>query len=171
MNATSRRKKIFEIIDNSDSPISASALAKELNVSRQIIVGDIAMLRAEGQDIIATARGYITPELREANQYIGKIACIHDADNSMLELHVIVDLGATVVNVIVEHEIYGEITGQLNIKTRDDVELFFNRVKSSEIKLLSVLTSGAHLHTVACRDKTHFEQVHDALAVAGFLVE
>jgi len=170
MDAILRRKKIFEIIDKDNTPVSASALAKELSVSRQVIVGDVAILRAQGHEIIATARGYMIPGFREPNQYVGKMACCHNAENTKDELYTIVDLGATVVNVIVEHELYGEITGQLNIKTRDDVDAFVDRVKSAEVKLLSVLTLGVHLHTIACRNKAHFEQVYHALNTAGFLV-
>ncbi|MCL2188802.1 MAG: transcription repressor NadR [Defluviitaleaceae bacterium] len=159
------------MINESNMPVSASALAKELNVSRQVIVGDVAILRAQGYEIIATARGYIVPALRDLNQHVGKIACCHNAENTINELYIIVDLGATVVNVIVEHELYGEITGPLNIKTRDDVDIFIDRVKSLEVKLLSVLTHGVHLHTIACCNKSHFEQVCHALNNAGYLVK
>jgi len=171
MDATMRREKIFAIINQYNAPVSASALAKQLGVSRQVIVGDIAILRAQGHEIIATARGYMVPEFRNPNQYVGKMACRHNAENTKEELYVIVDLGATVVNVIVEHEVYGEITGQLNIKTREDVDIFVDQVKSSEAKLLSVLTLGVHLHTIACRNKAHFDQVYHALDSAGFLVQ
>jgi len=171
MDATMRRARVFEIINKDNAPVSASALAKELCVSRQVIVGDIALLRAQGHEIIATARGYMIPEFKDSNQHVGKIACCHSAENAKEELYTIVDLGATVVNVIVEHELYGEITGQLNIKTRDDVDIFFDRVQSSEAKLLSVLTKGIHLHTITCRDKAHFEQVYHALNSAGFFVQ
>jgi len=171
MDATMRRKRVFEIINKDNAPVSASVLAKELSVSRQVIVGDIAILRAQGHEIIATARGYMVSALVGQNQHVGKMACCHNAENTKEELYIIVDLGATVVNVIVEHELYGEITGQLNIKTRDDVDIFVDKVKSSEAKLLSALTLGVHLHTIACRDKAHFEQVYHALENAGFLVQ
>jgi len=171
MDATMRREKILDVINKNNTPVSASALAKELSVSRQVIVGDIALLRAHGHEIIATARGYMIPSFRESNPYTGKMACCHNAEQTKDELYTIVDLGATVVNVIVGHELYGEITGQLNIKTREDAEDFIKRIESSEAKLLSALTMGVHIHTIACRDKVHFEQVYHALDNAGFLVE
>jgi len=142
-----------------------------LGVSRQVIVGDIALLRAQGHEIIATARGYMVPDYKTSNQYIGKIACCHHAENTKEELYTVVDLGAVVVDVIVEHGLYGEITGQLNIKTRDDADAFVARLDASEVRLLSALTQGVHLHTLACRDKAHFEQVYHALERAGFLVQ
>ncbi|MCL2874471.1 MAG: transcription repressor NadR [Defluviitaleaceae bacterium] len=169
MDAALRRDKILEIINQGDVPVSASSLAKRLNVSRQVIVGDIALLRAQGHEIIATARGYMIPEFRELNQYIGKIACSHSPENTKDELCLIVNMGAVIINVIVEHELYGEITGQLNLRNQDDIDIFLRRVNSSEIKLLSELTMGVHLHTIACRDKTHFEQVYQTLDKAGYL--
>jgi len=168
--AALRREQVLESISHSKTPISASLLANNLNVSRQVIVGDIALLRAQGHEIIATARGYIVPEFRGSNQYIGKIVCKHDPKNTKSELYAIVDLGATVVNVIVEHELYGEITGQLNHKSREDVDIFISKVMSAEIRLLSELTMGIHLHTIACRDKAHFEQVCQALDMEGYLI-
>jgi len=150
-------------------PISASLLAKELNVSRQVIVGDVALLRAQGHEIIATARGYLIPNYNETNQHLGKIACQHTPDDTKNELYIIVDLGAIVVNVIVEHGFYGEITGCLNLASRKDVDIFINKVKTMEVKLLSELTMGVHLHTIACRSKAHFEEVYQALENSGYL--
>ena len=164
-----RKNTIIELINQSETPVSATALAKKLGVSRQVIVGDIALLRAQGHEIIATTKGYMVPEFRESNQYIGKIACIHSPENTQDELRTIVSLQATILNVIVEHDMYGEITGQLNLKTREDIDAFLHKVKASEIKLLSELTMGVHLHTIACRDKAHFEQVTQALEKAGYL--
>ena len=171
MEANSRREQVLQTIKQSKAPISASLLAKTLNVSRQVIVGDVALLRAQGNEIIATARGYILPEIRMNNLYLGKIACRHNPESTQLELYTMVDLDAIVINVIVEHELYGEITGQLNFNCREDVDAFINQVISSESKLLSELSMGVHLHTIGCRDKTHFEQICHELGKAGFLFE
>ena len=169
MDAILRRDVVLKMVNESEAPLSASSLAKKLSVSRQVIVGDIALLRAQGHEIIATARGYVIPKIREINQYVGKIVCLHSPESTKDELYTIVDLEAVIVNVIVEHEMYGEITGQLNLRNRKDVDAFLCRVKSSEIKLLSELTMGIHLHTIACRDKPHFEQVCQALDAANYL--
>jgi len=170
MDSGSRRKEILRTISREQVPVSASVLAKKLEVSRQIIVGDVALLRAQGHEIIATARGYtMISRGGGEHQYMGKIACQHTAKNAKSELYAIVDSGAVAVNVIIDHEWYGEITGNLNLKTRGDVDSFMSRLKSSEVKLLSELTHGVHLHTIACRDKTHFEQVVQALDSGGVL--
>lgn len=171
MSAESRRMQVLATISESHIPISASLLAKNLNVSRQIIVGDVALLRAQGHEIIATARGYIMTALRDEHKYLGKIACRHTPDETKEELYTIVDLGAVVVDVIVEHEVYGEITGQLNLRSRGDVDAFLNRLNQMQVKLLSELTDGIHLHTLACRDKGHFDKVYQKLTALGYLLE
>jgi len=169
MDATSRREYVLGYVHNQKKPVSASFLAKELGVSRQVIVGDIALLRAGGHEIIATARGYMIPSFNETNQYIGKVVCKHSPENTAAELYTMVDLEAVVVNVIVEHGFYGEIIGCLNLANRKDVDDFMGKVHNCEIKLLSELTMGIHLHTIACRDKAHFDEVCLALKTSGFL--
>ena len=59
MNGDERRKKIINILSSSKSPVAGVALAKELDVSRQVIVQDIALLRANGAAIFSTNRGYL----------------------------------------------------------------------------------------------------------------
>jgi transcriptional regulator of NAD metabolism len=168
MNVDKRKEKIIEMISQMDSPVSASLLAKKLNVSRQVIVGDVAVLRAGGHEIIATARGYMVPKYSEKHQYIGKVVCRHTPENTKDELYQIVDLGGVVVNVIIEHSLYGEIKGALNLANRGEIDAFFEKVKSSEIKLLSELTMGTHTHTIACRDKEHFERIKEKLNDCGY---
>ena len=169
MDADLRRENILDMINQAKSPVSASTLAKALNVSRQVIVGDVALLRAQGHEIIATSRGYMLPIFKETNKYLGKVACRHAAADTPSELYTMVDLGAVAINVIVEHDLYGEITGSLNITNRKDVDAFMEQVASSEVRLLSELTMGVHLHTIACRDKPHFEEVCEALEANGYL--
>jgi len=169
MDADLRRKHVLEKIKQQTKPMSASLLANELNVSRQIIVGDVALLRAQGHEIIATARGYMIPNFNDTNRFLGKVVCKHSPNDMQDELATIVDLEATVVNVLVEHELYGEMTGNLNIATQNDVAAFIKKANSAKVKLLSELTMGMHLHTIACRDKAHFEQVKNALDLKGYL--
>ena len=170
MNTDARRANVLELIKHQTVPISATTLASQLNVSRQVIVGDVALIRAQGHDIIATPRGYIFPRMGEANQYVGKIVCSHSLDNMVDELYTIIDLGAIIINVIVEHDLYGEITGSLNLASRIDADDFIKKAKSSEVRLLSELTSGVHTHTISCRSQEHFEMVHKALSARGITV-
>jgi len=171
MDANLRRKKILEIIEY-EKPTSAYFLSEKLNVSRQAIVGDIALLRALGHEIIATTKGYIiAAEYKSSNKYIQKIACKHPPKDTKSELYTIVDTKAEVLNVIIEHSVYGEITGQLNIKSRSDADIFIKKLETSNARLLSELTCGIHYHTLACYDKPHFEQVVRFLDSKGYLLK
>lgn len=57
MDASRRRVRILDYLRAAKAPVSATALAKKLSVSRQIIVGDVALLRAAGEAVTATPRG------------------------------------------------------------------------------------------------------------------
>ena len=173
MDATTRRKQILAAIERAAYPITAKALSDKLGVSRQVIVGDVALLRAQGHEITATSRGYILNVMHSAkNQYLGKIVSKHTVVDTKSELYKIVDLDGTIVDVSIEHNIYGNITGSLNLKSRADVDNFIERLQSSQDKLLLELTDhGVHQHTIACRDKNHFEHIIQVLAQNGFIHE
>ena len=99
MNAKERREKILARLASADEAISASRLAADFSVSRQIIVGDVALLRAAGHEILATPHGYICERARSG--VVCQVACRHDAAQMQEELNAIVDQGCTVLDVIV----------------------------------------------------------------------
>ena len=169
MRAEERRQAIREILQRSTQPVSAGALAARFSVSRQIIVGDIALLRAAGADISATPRGYII--LPETTGLIRQVACCHNAVGMETELNAIVDQGCTVLDVIVEHPIYGQLTGPLQLSSRYDVAQFITRCAQSDARPLSDLTEGIHLHTLSCPDEDAFQRVQAALRDMGVLLE
>lgn len=164
MKAEERRKIIAQTL-TADQPISATALAGQFSVSRQIIVGDIALLRASGLDVVATPRGY---KLGETAGLIRTVACIHNGVEEMeKELLAMVDNGCTVIDVVVEHRLYGEITGQLSLSSRYDVQQFVERAKDSST--LSSLTGGLHLHNLRCPDEEAYQRVCRDLEKLGIL--
>lgn len=167
MTADERRKLILETLRNSERPCNASVLAETYGVSRQVIVTDIALLRAGGVAINATPRGYILE--REVEGIVRRIACRHNSLDTAKELYIIVDNGCTVLDVVVEHPVYGELTGALQLKSRYDVGQFIS--KSSQSTPLSLLTDGVHLHTISCPDEETFERVCEALKAERFLLE
>ncbi len=171
MKAIERREAIVVSLTKSSQAISASQLAKELNVSRQIIVGDVALLRAEGMDILATPRGYIIPKASIEERFIGQIACQHTEKEMREELYTIVDYGGEIVNVIVEHALYGELIGQLTIRSRSEVDDFFVKMSENQALPLSHLTNGIHLHTIACKDKKIFLKIKAELTKLGILYQ
>lgn len=165
MRAEERRQAIRDILQKADQPISATALASRFSVSRQVVVGDIALLRAAGVDISATPRGYVI--LPAASGLIRQVPCQHDnAADMEAELNAMVDNGCTVIDVIVEHSVYGQITGPLQLSNRYDVAQFMARCDQP----LSALTEGIHLHTLSCPDETAYERVVQALRKLGILL-
>ena len=158
MEAASRRQAILDRLRTADRPVSASALAAGLNVSRQIIVGDIALLRAGGAEISATPRGYVLP--RATDGITRTIACRHTLAQTGQEL-----------DVIVEHPVYGQLTGQLQISSRYDVEQFLARIRDSDAAPLSMLTGGLHLHTLCCPNEDAYTRACAALKAAGLLLD
>lgn len=166
MTAVERRSAIARELAGSAAPISAGALAEKFGVSRQVVVGDIALLRAGGAQISATPRGYVL--LRETRMLERSVACIHTVAQTETELNIMVDNGCTVRDVIVEHPVYGQLAGALDLHSRYDVRQFLAR--SAEATQLSSLTDGIHLHTLLCPDEQSFQRVKEELAAAGILL-
>ena len=131
-------------------------------------MGDVALLRAAGAEISATPRGYLIQKAPAG--LTRQVACRHDAAGMEAELNAMVDNGCTVEDVIVEHSVYGQLAGQLNLSSRYDVAQFIRKVAQSDAKPLSALTEGIHLHTLRCPDEAAFERVRAQLDSAGFLV-
>ena len=167
MNAQQRRDYILERLKAAAQPVSATALAGELGVSRQIIVGDVALLRAGGAEITATPRGY---RARRPAGLVRQAAVQHRPEEMERELNAIVDQGCTVLDVVVEHPVYGQITGRLDLSSRYEVSEFIRRVNQSRSHPLSDLTDGIHLHTVSCPDEGAWRRVLAALEQEGFLL-
>lgn len=167
MTSAERRTLIESRLRAVEAPISATALANEFHVSRQVIVGDVALMRAAGLDVQATPRGYVLGV--ESSGVTGVLACVHTREDMGRELNAIVDNGGEVVDVIVEHPVYGQLTGQLHLRSRHDVGQFLEKVSTAQP--LSALTDGIHLHTVRCPDRETLERVTRVLREAGFLLE
>ena len=169
MQAPQRRDSILKKLQQAKQPVSAGALAAQFSVSRQVIVGDIALLRAGGADISATPRGYIIR--RKPSGCVRQLACCHDGAGMEEELNLMVDHGCTVLDVIVEHPIYGQLTGALQLASRYDVQQFLLRSRAADARPLSDLTGGIHLHTLSCPDEAAFVRVQEELRRQGFLLE
>ena len=127
MTAQQRRDAIRDVLTQAAGPVSATALAGRFGVSRQLIVGDIALLRAGGAAIEATARGYVVQRDREGLRR--QVACRHQAADMERELQIMVDNGCTVLDVIVEHPVYGQLTGGLGLASRYDIQQFIRRAQ------------------------------------------
>ena len=170
LDTVERRSKILELLQGREEPMSASSIAKKFSVSRQIIVGDIAILRAADHTITATPRGYIL-EKETSGGRVYTIACRHTEENLVEELYTVVDNGGGLLDVIVEHPLYGQISGSLQIFSRYDVDLFLKKLRENRANPLSTLTGGIHLHTLSCPSPEVFARVRKALSEKGILLE
>ena len=152
------------------TPIRGSEMAKRLRVSRQCLVQDIAILRATGEEIVATPRGYRLPDVAN-HTHRAVLACCHAPERTEEELQVLVDHGVKVLDVIVEHPLYGQLRGSLMIESRADVQDFLQRVKETHASLLSSLTGGIHLHTVEASRPEMISRACAQLRQKGFLLK
>ena len=170
MNGEERRSWIIKLLESTSKPISATSIAKQVGVSRQVIVGDIALLRASGEDIEATPRGY--HKIKKTTNFCILIACCHEGmDQLQQELYLLVDYGAIIENVIVENPLYGQITAPLNISNRYEADLFLKKAENMEDSLLSNLTDGVHLHRIQCKEKENAEKIKIELRKRGILYQ
>lgn len=170
MNSEERRKILINRIAQSNSPLKGSLLANELNVSRQVVVQDIAILRERGYDILATSQGYI---IYGKKSFITCIECNNHLNENEIyeELKIIVDRGATVKDVIVSHPIYGQIKAELNISSTRDILLFMDKIKNNEFKQLSSLSNQNHSHTIEASSQEIIDEIICELKMKKILPE
>ncbi len=170
MEGSERRQKIIDILKSSSEPLSGTALATRMKVSRQVIVQDIALLRATDKNIISTNKGYMffEPDTHKKN----RIFYVRHTDAQMAdELNTIVDNGGKVLDVIVEHNIYGQITVDLRISTRRDVREFMDKIGSDKSRPLNLITDGYHYHTVAADSEEDLDNIEKELLSKGYLIK
>jgi transcriptional regulator of NAD metabolism len=170
MTASDRRASIAHALADG-SCIPGDALARDLGVSRQVIVQDVAVLRAGGLDIVATVRGYLLATSPGPGVARRVITVRHAPEHAVQELTALVDTGARVVDVIVVHPVYGELRAELDLRSRRDVQLWAERCAETGARLLSELTDGTHVHTLEADHEQILEAAEAAVRRLGFLVE
>lgn len=169
MEGSERREKLLDILNNCKEPISGTELAGKLGVSRQVIVQDIALLRAVNKNILSTTKGYIL--YYQEKQKVNRCFLVkHTTEQIEDELLTIVDNGGKVLDVIVSHEIYGEISTNLIISNRQDVYDFVKKVKTKKTVPLKELTDGIHLHTIEADTETILDNIEAALQRKNYLL-
>ncbi|XCP85712.1 transcription repressor NadR [Roseburia hominis] len=168
MNGSERREQIISRIKSSNGPVSGKALAELFSVSRQVIVQDIALIRAAGYDIISTNRGYIL----NSPQAVTRIFKVSHTDEQLEdELCTIVDLGGKVVNVMVNHHVYGHMEAALNVNSRRKVKAFLADIQSGKSSPLMKITSNYHYHLVEADSEETLDEIERALKEKEYLVE
>ena len=139
MNGEKRREQLVQILSKSESPVAGRVLSESLKVSRQVIVQDIALLRANGMQIFSTSRGYYL-QSTESLSRVFKVR--HTEEEVEEELNLIVDLGGRVEDVFVYHKVYNVVRADLHLKSRWEVQRYLDQIKSGESSLLMKVTSG-----------------------------
>ncbi len=171
MNTQRRREKILETLQQANSPITGTELSKQFNVSRQIIVGDITVLRAAGHHIYATPRGYSIPLLPKNLNTLATICCRHDRENLQKELEIIIDNGGKMHEVIVNHPLYGEIRVNLFLSNRREIKEFMQKLHETKAPPLMSISDGIHYHTIEVPDDKTLQIIRSELKQAHILVE
>lgn len=170
MEGDRRREKIVELLTENPQPVSGSEIAKHFHVSRQVIVQDIALLRATNKNILSTNKGYILYHPGAGASRIKRTFSVSHTDAQTLdELYTIIDCGGTVLDVVVEHDIYGQITADLILKNRQDVNEFISKLKKSTSKPLKELTDSRHFHTVEADTSRQLDTIAQKLSDKGYL--
>ena len=167
MNGETRRNEIMNRLSQATLPISASTLAEEFGVSRQVIVQDIALLRATGSSITSLARGYV---LEKSTSFTRVFKLNHSDDDVETELNLIVDMGGTVEDIFVYHKVYGTVRAQMGIKNRLQVKDFLENIATGKSSLLKNVTSGYHYHTVRADSEQILDKIGESLENAGYIV-
>lgn len=165
-----RRDTLIHLLKNSNEPLKAAFLAEVTGVSRQVIVQDMALLRASEEPIFATPQGYLYMADHLAQGFQTVICSNHTPIDTEQELNILVDHGVNVLDVGVDHSVYGRIFRPLNIKSRLDVRRFLTQMTQNDANLLSSLTGGLHFHTLEAPSKEILNEACHALAKEGFLV-
>ena len=168
MGGQERREQILKILKNRKEPVAGTELAKRLQVSRQIIVQDMALIRANGVEILSTNRGYMIQEEKTASR-VFKV--IHTDEQVEEELNLFVDHGGKVEDVFVFHKVYGVIKAGMNIKSRKDVRKYMEDISGGKSTQLKNLTSGYHYHTITAEDEQTLNQIQEELHQRGFLAK
>ena len=167
MKTTERRKAIANRLLSADEPVSGGTLSVEFEVSRQIIIQDIAVLKSSGYDILSTNRGYIVRQT-PLKERVFKLR--HTTEQTEDELTLIVQNGGTVVDVFVWHQVYGRVVASLNIISELHVKQFIEGVRTGKSTELMNITGGYHYHTVRADSEEILDNIGAALEQRGYIV-
>ena len=81
------------------------------------------------------------------------------------------DLGGNVVNVMVNHRVYGQMEAKLGINSRRKVGRFMDDIQNGKSSPLKNITSGYHYHKIEADSEETLDLIEEMLKNKGFLVE
>ena len=168
MNGEERREYILHVLKTSDAPVSGSAFARDLHVSRQVIVQDIALIRSSGVEVLSGKYGYFIYK----NQPVSRVFKVYHSDaETEEELNLFVDLGGRIDDVFVYHKVYGVVRAAMNIKSRREIRAYMKSLESGKSSLLKNITGGYHYHTISADSEEVLDDIQEALSKKGFLAK
>ena len=172
METDTRRQQILHLLESQHKPVSGTVLARLFQVSRQVIVQDIALLRAENKNILSTNKGYVIFKIPDKETVCTRVFRVqHNTEDVTDELQCIVDNGGHVLDVSVDHDLYGQISADLIINNRADIAEFVEKMQQSTNKPLKELTGSIHYHTVSAQNNDILDRIEDGLRQKGYLYE
>ena len=172
MTGNERRNQILHLLREQGSPLSGTALAKTFGVSRQVIVQDIALIRAENHAILSTNKGYICRAETCENPQPKRVFYLkHTTQQVLDELMTVLELGGCILDVAVEHELYGQIRVDLMIENTADAVEFTQRMAQCQDNPLKVLTGDCHYHTISAPSEKLLDLIEQELRTKGYLME
>ena len=171
-NGNNRRVGLISFLERQSGPVSGSELAKQFGVSRQAIVQDVALLRAENRNILSTNKGYVLYHPQEKQKgHTAVITVNHTAEQTLDEMRAIVDYGGAMLDVFIDHDLYGQIRANLVINDVEDAQEFCDKLENSNSVFLKELTEGCHYHTITAPSKKILELIRKELREKGILSE
>lgn len=169
MDANTRREEIVKLLLNADGPLKGQELALKFNVTRQVIVKDLSILKSRMENIISTSEGYMI--LRPDNRKKSRIIVTHRDNEIMDELKAIIKYGGYIEDIIIEHPFYGELKANLYLKSLNDLEKFVENFKALNARPLSELTEGLHMHTISYEREEDLQNIKKELDEKGYLIK
>ena len=170
-NPFNRRKAILQLLESTNEPISGKQLSQQFGVSRQIIVKDISILKSQEHIINSTSRGYVINNTPQGKAYKRVIVCQHNNERMEEELQLIIDNGAMIDDVAIDHPVYGNIKANLMIETQDDLDKFIHAMNKFEGRMLAHLTDNVHLHAISAHTEKILDNAVRDLKAHQFIVE
>lgn len=172
MNNDMRRKAIITYLETKTTPVNGMELAGHFHVSRQVIVQDIALLRAENKNILSTNKGYLLFQPQEKHAGCTAVLMVkHTAEDTLTEMRSIVELGGSMLDVSIDHDLYGQIRVDLVINDLQDAEEFCKKMKQSASRPLKELTEGCHYHTIKAPSEKAMELIKQELREKHILLD
>ena len=166
-----RRAQILQMLKEQPLPLPGSALAKAFGVSRQVIVQDIALMRAENYSILSTNKGYLYRTAETGIVLPKRVFYVKHTTSQVLdEFLAITELGGKVLDVAVEHELYGQIRVDLLIESPQDARDFSEKLLNCRDNPLKVLTDDCHYHTITAPSEKLLDLIQKELEIQGILL-